>query len=82
MASFTDYFKNKEVKNTWHLGDRVFGKWNKIPFVGTVMIENMISEDEGRRVIVSLDLPLNYKKEYLTILTVKVKDLKKLTMLT
>lgn len=80
MASLTQYFKDKEIKNTWHLGDRVSGKWNKIPFVGTVMVENMISEEEGRRVIVTLDLPIKYKQKYLNVITVKIKDLKKLTV--
>lgn len=79
MENYKKYFSENRPKAKWHLGDRVSGQWNKIPFVGTVLLDNMVSEEEGPRVIVQLDLPLKYKKEYKTSLVVKQKDIKKLT---
>lgn len=79
MDSYSRFFKENRPAPKWHIGDRVSGKWNKIPFIGTVLLDNMVSEEEGPRVIVQLDLPLKYKKEYKNIIQVKQKDLKKLT---
>lgn len=79
MDNYAKYFAANRPKPKWFLGDRVFGRWNKIPFVGTVLIDNMVSEEAGPRVIVQLDLPLQYKKEYKNIIEVRQKDIKKLT---
>lgn len=78
MDNYAKYFGVNRPKPKWFLGDRVSGRWNKIPFIGTVMIDNMVSEDVGQRVIVQLDLPLQYKKEYKNFIEVKQKDIKKL----
>jgi hypothetical protein len=60
------------------LGDRVFGRWNKIPFIGTVGNDSMVSELEGPRVNVHLDLPIKYQDKLHTMIFVKQKDIKKL----
>lgn len=78
MASLADYFAKNRPQAIWHIGDRVFGKWNKIPFIGTVGNDNMISELEGPRVSVHLDLPIKYKNEIRTVIFVKQKDIKRL----
>ena len=37
MTNQTDYFNNKEQpRTTFKYGDRVFGRTNKMPFIGTV----------------------------------------------
>lgn len=79
MNNYADYFSKNRPGAKWHLGDRVYGKWNKIPFIGTVMLDNMVTEEVGLRVIVYLDLPLKYKKEVKHYIEVRQKDLKKLT---
>lgn len=79
MDNYAKYFSKVRPRAKWHLGDRVFGFYNKIPFVGTVLLDNMIREEDGSRVIVQLDLPLKYKKQYRNLVEVKQKDLKKLT---
>lgn len=79
MDNYAKYFAANRPEPKWFIGDRVFGHWNKIPFVGTVMLDNMVSEEVGPRVIVQLDLPVKYKKEYKNFIEVKQKDLKKLT---
>lgn len=78
MPTYAEYFDKNRPKPKWFMGDRVFGRWNKIPFVGTVMIDNMVAEEVGSRVIVHLDLPLKYKEEVKQYIAVQQKDIKKL----
>lgn len=79
MDNYAKYFAENRPQPKWFIGDRVFGRWNKIPFVGTVLLDNLVSEELGPRVIVQLDLPIKYNKEYKNILEVRQKDIKKLT---
>ena len=78
MGNQTDYFNRIGYKAKYNLGDRVSGKWNKIPFIGTVGNDNMISEKEGPRVSIHLDLPIKYKDKVHTVIFVKQKDIKRL----
>lgn len=75
MASLTDYFNDKAYKPKYFIGDRVKGKWNKIPFVGTVGNDTVISEIEGPRISIHLDLPIKYKDKIHNIIIVKHKDI-------
>ena len=36
MPNYAEYFKSNRSQPTWFIGDRVSGRWNKIPFIGTV----------------------------------------------
>ena len=81
MSSLAEYFAKNRPKPVWHIGDRVFGRWNKIPFVGTVGNDTLISELEGPRVTVFLDLPIQYKGNTHSIVVVKQKDIKRLVTL-
>lgn len=76
MASLAEYFAKNRYQAKYDIGDRVMGKWNKIPFVGTVGNDTVINETEGPRVSVHLDLPIKYKDKVYTILFVKHKDIK------
>lgn len=76
MSNLLRYFERNAYKPTWFIGDRVTGKWNKIPFVGTVGNDTVISETDGPRVSVHLDLPIKYKDQVRQIIFVKPKDLK------
>ncbi len=78
MASLEEYFAKHRPKAIWHIGDRVFGRWNKIPFIGTVGNDNMISELEGPRVSIFLDLPIKHDDKVYEIIFVKQKDIKRL----
>jgi len=77
VGNQTDYFERIGYRPTWFIGDRVQGRWNKIPFVGTVGNDSVISEIEGPRVSVFLDLPIKHKDKVHNILFVKPGDLKK-----
>jgi len=76
MGNLADYFERNAYKPKYFIGDRVFGRWNKIPFVGTVGNDTLISEIEGPRISVFLDLPIKYDNKVHNILIVKHKDVK------
>jgi hypothetical protein len=76
MGTLAEYFAANRYKGKYNMGDRVFGHWNKIPFVGTVGNDSVVNELEGPRISVHLDLPIKYKDTVHNILIVKHKDVK------
>lgn len=76
MGNNTDYFNRIGYQAQYSIGDRVFGKFFKIPFVGTVGNDTLVSHLEGPYVTVHLDLPLKYKDQVYTFIKVKHKDIK------
>lgn len=78
MSTLTEQFAKNAYQPKYFIGDRVFGHWNKIPFVGTVGNDRDKVGDTGPEVTVHLDLPLQYKGEVKTLVLVKHKDIKSL----
>lgn len=76
MSNLAAYFEANRYKPTWFIGDRVEGKWNKIPFVGTVGNDSLVSEREGPRVSVFLDLPIQHEGNVRQVIFVKPNELK------
>lgn len=76
MPNYAEYFAKVGYKAKYQIGDRVHGIWNKIPFVGTVGNDYLVSLEEGPKVSVHLDLPLKHKDKVHTILFLKHKDIK------
>lgn len=76
MGSQTDYFERIGYRGKYQIGDRVFGHFNKIPFIGTVGNDRLISELIGPEVTVHLDLPMKVDKDYKSFIIVKHKDIK------
>ena len=76
MGNQTDYFNRIGYKPTYEIGDRGFGYWNKIPFVGSVGNDTMINEHEGPRVSVHVDLPIKYQDKVHTVIIVQHRDIK------
>ena len=76
MSNLAEYFERTRYKPKWLIGDRVTGRWNKIPFVGTVGNDTLISEVEGPRVSVHLELPIKHNKQVHNIIFVKPNELK------
>jgi hypothetical protein len=76
MGSQTDYFERIGYRPKYFLGDRVFGHWNKIPFVGTVGNDTLISDIEGPRITIHLDLPIKYQDTWHNVIVVKHRDIK------
>jgi hypothetical protein len=71
MASLTDYFSQNGYRATYIIGDRVRGRWNGIPFTGTVGNDRLISELAGPEITVHLDLPIQYQDQVHTFIIVK-----------
>lgn len=76
MSNMARYFEANRYQAKWNIGDRVTGKWNKIPFVGTVGNDTLISEKQGPRVSVHLDLPVKHNQVVYNILFLKPTELK------
>ena len=75
MTNLADYFERTAYKATYIIGDRIYGKWNKIPFVGTVGNDSCI-DGVNPKVSVHLDLPVKYNDKIYNILFVEHKDIK------
>ena len=75
MASLTNYFENREdprPKPKFDYGDRVFGHWNSIPFIASVV------RDQRPGLLVMTDLPMNFEGNARSVVQVTYKDVKKL----
>ena len=78
MANYPEFFKNTAYKAKYQIGDRVFGYYEKIPFVGSVGNDTYISDEVGPQISIHLDLPLKTKNGVRSIIIVKHKDIKRL----
>ena len=76
MGNQTDYFNRIGYQAVWDIGDRVFGKWNKIPFVGTVGNDRLLNLRDGPEITVNLDLPIRFDNRIYNFIIVKHKDIK------
>ena len=81
MANIAEYFEKNRYQAKYEFGTRVFGKWNKIPFIGTIYNDSVISEEQGPRLTISLDLPITFEnKTYERIIDIH-KNFKELELL-
>lgn len=78
MVSLADYFASNRYKAVYSIGDRVYGKFNKTPFIGSVGNDTVINEEQGPRVSIHLDLPIKVDGEYKSVIIVKHKDIKQI----
>lgn len=78
MGNQTDYFNAIGYKPKYHIGQRVFGFYNKVPFVGSIGNDTVINDIEGPRISVHVDLPMKTENGYRSIIIVKHKDIKQL----
>ena len=76
MSNLAQYFDANRYHAKWSIGDRVTGKWNKIPFVGSVGNDRLINDRDGPEITVHLDLPIKYMDKVHNIIIVKHKDIK------
>ena len=79
MSNLAEYFAENRYQPKWQIGDRVFGYFNNIPFIGTVGNDTLISELEGPRVTIHLDLPIRIDNFNHSLIIVKPKQIKRLT---
>jgi hypothetical protein len=77
-----EYFALHRPAAKWSFGERVFGKYNGIPFVGTTGGEGMVNETEGSLVTVFVDLPIKHNDIWhSTFIKVKPGAIRKLSSL-
>jgi hypothetical protein len=81
MGNQTDYFNRIGYKGIYEIGDRVFGRHKKIPFVGTVGNDRKINDIDGPEVTIHLDLPMKVDNQYKLFIIVKHKDIKRLILM-
>lgn len=70
MGNLAEYFERQAYQPVYYIGDRVRGRWNGIPFVGTVGNDTVISPVEGPRISVFVDLPIKYNQQWRSVITV------------
>ena len=74
MTNLADYFeKQPRYKPKWERGTRVFGHWNEIPFIGSV-----IADREKDHILIHSDLPIKLSDTIHHILVVQHKQITKL----
>lgn len=78
MSNLTEYFNRTGYRAKYFMGDRVEGKWNGIPFVGSIGNDHLVNEDVGPVVSVHLDLPILYKGKVYKILFLKHSNIKRM----
>lgn len=78
MASYAEYFSQNRYHGKYQIGDRVSGKYNGIPFIGTVGNDSVVNEEQGPRISIHLDLPMKTPDNIFRVIFVKHKDIKPL----
>lgn len=76
MPNYAEYFAKIAYKPKYQIGDRVFGYYQKIPFIGTVGNDSLVSPEEGPQISIHLDLPISLDKTLRSVIIVKHRDIK------
>lgn len=79
MEAYSKYFSSIRQSPKFHIGDRVHGIWNNVPFIGTVLLDHIVSDDNEHRVHIFLDLPLLHDSKYHDIITTNQASINLLT---
>lgn len=80
MGNLSDYFSKNAYKPTYEIGDRVFGKFNGVPFIGTVGNDRVVSL-AGPEITILLDLPIKIDGILKSVIIVKHKQVKRLKLI-
>lgn len=78
MPNYAEYFERNRYQAKYSIGDRVFGRYQKIPFIGSVGNDRYINDLDGPEVTIHLDLPMKTKDKICAIIVVKHKDIRPL----
>ena len=76
-----EYFEKNRHVAKYEFGQRIFGYWNNIPFIGTVGNDTVINESFGPLYSIHLDLPIKYQKVIYNVIVDKQSNFKKITKL-
>jgi hypothetical protein len=74
MMKLADWFAKERYHGKYQLGDRVEGKYKKVPFVGSVGTDSVRFDGEEPHVTVTLDLPMKIGSDVHNVLRVPTKS--------
>jgi hypothetical protein len=74
--TLSDYFKLNRYQPKYQIGDRVEGKFNKIPFIGSIGTDSVRFDGEEPHVTITLDLPLKHNNVIHNVIRVPTKSVK------
>jgi hypothetical protein len=60
----------------WQMGDRVFGHYHRIPFIGSV---GLYHSNQPQRIVIFIDLPIIHKGAIIRTVIVNPKQIRPLT---
>jgi hypothetical protein len=70
------YFYLNRYKPKYLIGDKVKGKYNDLPWTGTVLNDTYLNDEEGPYVLVYLDKPMTIDGDERNILKLKHDEVK------
>lgn len=76
--TLAEYFETVSYKATYHIGDRILGRYKGVPFIGTVGNDTQLNSTDGPYVSVHLDLPIKIEDEVKYVIIVKHNEINRL----
>ena len=76
--TLAEYFETVSYKATYHIGDRILGRYKGVPFIGTIGNDTQLNPTEGPYVSVHLDLPIKIEDEVRYVIIVKHHEINRL----
>ena len=76
--TYEEYFAKVCYQATYHLGDRILGRYQGIPFIGTVGNDNQLNPVDGPFITVHLDLPIKIDDVVKNVIIVKHHEVNRL----
>lgn len=76
--TLAEYFESVSYKATYHLGDRILGRYKGVPFIGTVGNDNQLNPVDGPFITVHLDLPIKIDDIVKDVIIVKHNEVNRL----
>lgn len=76
--TYEEYFATVTYKATYHLGDRILGRYQGVPFIGTVGNDNQLNPVDGPFITVHLDLPIKIDDIVKDVIIVKHNEVNRL----
>jgi len=78
MMTLAEYFEQTSYKATYNLGDRILGRYQGVPFIGTVGNDNQLNPVDGPFLTVHLDLPIKIDDIVKDVIIVKHHEINRL----
>lgn len=76
--TLSEYFDKVCYHATYNLGDRILGRYQGVPFIGTVGNDNQLNPIDGPFITVHLDLPIKIDDIVKNVIIVKHNEVSRL----